>query len=57
MGKEEKEEFCSNLVMKDITDADNMHAKIVFKNFQIENLDIYHDLYFKSNSFLLAYVF
>ena len=31
--------------MKDVTYADYMHAKIVCKDFEIENLDEYHDLY------------
>ena len=33
----EKEEFYNNLKMKDITDADCMHAKRVCKDFQIKN--------------------
>ena len=31
----EKEEFCSNLIMEDITDADYMHGKRVCKDFGI----------------------
>ena len=34
----EKEEFCSNLNMEDITDADYTHAKRVCKDFEIKNL-------------------
>ena len=34
----EKEEFCSNLNMEDITDADYMHAKSVCKDFEVENM-------------------
>ena len=34
----EKEEFYSNLNMEDITDADYMHAKRVFKDFEIKKL-------------------
>ena len=35
----EKEEFYSKLNMGDITDADYMHAKRVYKNFEIKNYD------------------
>ena len=34
----EKEEFYSNLNLKDITDADYMHAKRVCKDFKIKKL-------------------
>ena len=34
----EKEEFCRNLNMEDITDADYIHAKRVCKDFEIKNL-------------------
>ena len=37
--------------MKKITDADCMHAKRVCKDFEIGE---YHDIYFKSDTFLLA---
>ena len=53
----EKEEFYSNLNMEDITDADYMIAKRVCKDFEVENLDEYHDLYRKSHALLLADVF
>ena len=52
-----KEEFYSNLNMEDITDADYMHAKRVCKDLEIKNLGEYHDLYFKSDTLLLADVF
>ena len=42
----EKEEFHSNLNLKDITDDDYMDAKRICKNFEIKNLGEYHDLYF-----------
>ena len=45
----EKEEFCSNLNMEDITDADYMHVKRVCKDFEIKKLGEYHDLYVKSD--------
>ena len=53
----EKEEFYSNLNLEDIRGADCMHAKRVFKDFEIKNLGEYHDLYRKGDVLLLAYVF
>ena len=53
----EKEELYSNFSMKDITDADYMHAKRVCKGFKIKNLGEYHDLYLKSDTLILADVF
>ena len=41
----EKEDFYSHLNMEDITDADYAHAKRVCKDFEIKNLEEYHDLY------------
>ena len=52
-----REEFYSNLNMEDITDSDYMHAKRVWKDFEIKNLGKYHDLYLKSDTLLLADVF
>ena len=43
--------------MEDITDEDYMHGKSVSKDFEIKNLGEYHDLYFKSDTLLLVYVF
>ena len=43
--------------MEDITDADYMHAKRVFKNFEIKNLGKHHDLYLKIDTLSLTYVF
>ena len=40
-----KENFCSHLSMKDITDAEYAHAKKVCKYFEIKYLEEYHDLY------------
>ena len=48
-----KKKSHSNLNMEDITDADYMHVKRVFKDFEIKNLDEY----LKSNTLLLADVF
>ena len=51
-----KEDFYSNLNMEGITDSDYNHAKRVFKDCEIKNLDKYHDLYLKRNTLLLAIV-
>ena len=53
----EKEAFYSNLNMEDIADTDYMHAKRVFKDFEIKRLGEYHDLYLKSDTLLSADVF
>ena len=49
----QKEEFYSNLNMKDIIDEDFMHAKRVSQDFEIRNLGKYHDSYLKSGTLLL----
>ena len=49
----EKECFYSHLNMEDISDVDYTHTKRVRKDFKIT----YHDLYVKSDTLLLAYVF
>ena len=43
--------------MEDITDADYKHPKRVCKAFEVSNLAKYHDLYLKSDTLLLAYIF
>ena len=43
----EKEDFCSNINMDDITDADYMHVIRVCKNFEIKNVGEYHDCILK----------
>ena len=53
----EKEEIYGNLNMKDITDADYIHAKCVCKLFRMKNLSEYHDLHLKSDTLLLVDVF
>ena len=40
--------------MEDITDADYLKGKIVFKDIEIKNLREYHDLCFQSNTILKA---
>ena len=53
----EKEDFYSHLSMEDIIDVDYAHARRVCKDFKIKNLGEYNDLYFQSNTLLLADVF
>ena len=48
-----KECFYSHLNMEDISDVDYTHTKRVRKDFKIT----YHDLYVKSDTLLLAYIF
>ena len=43
--------------MEDITSADYRHAKRVYKEFKINNLGDYQDLYVQSHTLLLAEVF
>ena len=40
-----KDRFYSHLNMKDITNADYAHTKVVCKDFGIENLGKYHDVH------------
>ena len=49
----EKEDFYSDLNMKDITDADYAYTKRVCKDFEIKNLGEYHNLFVQSNTLLL----
>ena len=51
------EVFCSNLNIEDTTDADYIHAKRVSRDLKIKNLGEYHDLYLKSDTFLLTNLF
>ena len=53
----EKEDFCSQLNMEDIIDADYARAKRVFKDFEIKNLGEYYDSYVPSDTLLLVDVF
>ena len=52
-----KKNFYSNLSMKDITDANYMYEKRVFKDFEMKTLVKYHDLYLKNDTLRLADVF
>ena len=53
----EKEDSYILLNMEDITNADYVHAKRVFKDYKRKNLGEYHDLYIQSDTLLLADVF
>ena len=44
----EKEDFYRHLKVEDITGANYVHAKRMFKDFEIKNLGEYHDLYVQS---------
>ena len=43
--------------MEDVTDADDVYVKRVYKDFEIKDLGEYHDLYVQSDTLLLADVF
>ena len=53
----DKEDFYTHLNIEDITDVDYAHAKKVCKDFEINNLGEYHDLYLQSNTLLFADIF
>ena len=52
-----KEDFYSCLNMEGITDVDCRHSKNVFKEYRMNNLGDYHDLYVQGDTLLLADVF
>ena len=52
-----KEDFYGHLNVEDITDADNVHAKRVCKDFETKFFGEYRDLYVQINTLLLADVF
>ena len=52
-----KDDFYSNLNMEDIKDSDCNHVKKFCKDFEIKNIGKSHNLYFKSDTLLLADVF
>ena len=52
-----KEDIYSALNMEGITDFEYRYAKKVFKEFKMNNLGEYHDLYVQSYSLLLADVY
>ena len=51
---QDKKAFYSELNLKDITHKDYVHAKKVWKVFEINNLGEYHHLYVQSDTLLLA---
>ena len=53
----EKENIYRNLNLEDITDEDYIHAKRVYRDFEIKNLGEYHDLYLISDVIRLTEVF
>ena len=52
-----KEAFYSKLTSEGITDEDYQHARTVWKEFNIESLKDYHNLYNLSDVLLLADIF
>ena len=53
----DKKYFYSRLNMENIIDIDYTHAARVFKEFKMNNLGDYHDLYVQSDTLLLADIF
>ena len=53
----EKESFYRTFNLVDISDKDCMISKRVYRDFEIENLGEYHDLYLRSDVILLTDVF
>ena len=51
------ERFMPEKDMKDFTDVDYMHAKRVYKDFEIKNLSEYYDLYLKNDTLPLANIY
>ena len=53
----DKKDFYSRLNMKNITDIEYRHVMAVFKEFKMNNLGDYHDLYVQNDTLLLADIF
>ena len=53
----DKNIFCNDLYLEDVTNKDYTHAQKVFKEFKFKNLGDYGDLYVQSDMLLLAEVF
>ena len=49
--------FCSKLKLKEISDEDYKQAQKLFEEFELKNLDEYHDLYVSNYTLLLADIF
>ena len=54
MSLPEKENLYSYLNMEDISDADYTQARKVCKDFEIKNLDEYHDFYVPCDTYIVA---
>ena len=52
-----KKHFYNDLREEHISDGDYMHAKQVWKTFNIKNMGEYHDLYMRSDVYLLTDIF
>ena len=52
-----KDSFCSALSMSRVSETDYEHAHKVWREFGINNMGEYHDLYLKTDVILLANVF
>ena len=52
-----KKDFYSRLNIESIIDIDYIYATRVFKEFKMNNLGDYHDLYVQSDTLLLADIF
>ena len=52
-----KKKLFNYLNLEEITDADYMHGKRVYKDFEMKHLGEYYDFYFKSGILLLANFF
>lgn len=52
-----KDDFYSNLKADDITDEEYKHAQTIWREFNIQNLGEYSDLYLKTDVLLLVDVF
>ena len=53
----DRKDFYSCFNMENIADIDYRHATRVFKEFKMNNLGDYHDLYVQSDTLLLADIF
>ena len=52
----EKKGFYSHLNMEDINNTNYMHEKVICQDFEIKNLEEYHNLYLQGDTLLLAVV-
>ena len=52
-----EKDFYSHLNMEAITDVDYMHTKSACKDFEIKNLEEYHDLHVQSTAFYCQQIY